>query len=319
MKERFLPASQTMQARRLTTVATANGIISDYKAMGFSLTLRQLYYQFVSRDLIPNTIREYKKLGDLINTGRLMGLIDWDAIEDRTRNVKTINCWDDPQELLDASAAQYKEDLWATQDAHVEVWIEKDALTGIIEPICKELRLPYLACRGYLSQSEQYAAGKRLGKLARQGKTPIILHLGDHDPSGMDMTRDNQERLSMFARAHVEVRRLALNMDQVDQYGPPPNPAKDTDSRSDAYVAEFGDSSWELDALDPPVIAALIRDEVDGIVDLPAWNDAVDAEQTNRETLENVRDRWPELRDNWDDVAHFMDELTDPDRIQEED
>jgi hypothetical protein len=291
--ERFLD----FNFRKSTTsiIAQANVIVGEYQRMGFTLTLRQLYYQFVSRDLIPNKQTEYKRLGEIINNARLAGLIDWSAIEDRTRNVRSVPMWSSPQSILDAVAEQYRENPWKTQQYVPEVWIEKDALVGVIEPICSRMRVPFFACRGYTSQSEQYRAGKRFGDAIRAGKRPIVLHLGDHDPSGLDMTRDNGDRLRMFARNGVLVRRLALNMDQIEQYGPPPNPAKDTDARFEGYRAEFGDESWELDALSPPVIEALIQEALDEIIDTAAWQDVIDREEANKADLENVASRWDEV------------------------
>jgi hypothetical protein len=122
--------------------------------------------------------------------------------------------------------------------------------------------------------------------------TPVVLHLGDHDPSGLDMTRDNLDRLEMFARRGVEVRRLALNMDQVDRWRPPPNPAKETDTRFAAYAEQFGKECWELDALDPTVIADLIRGEVEGMLDVGAWNSALAEETANRASLEAASEKW---------------------------
>lgn len=298
MKELFVQRS--FRPDSLALIEQANRIVEEYQAMGFSLTLRQLYYQFVARALIPNKQTEYKRLGSIINDARLAGLIDWSAIEDRTRNVRKSPAWDDPQSILDAVAQQYQENLWDTQGYVPEVWIEKDALIGVIEPICARMRVPYFACRGYASQSEVYAAGKRFANIFDEGRTPLVLHLGDHDPSGLDMTRDNGDRLAMFARVGVEVRRLALNMEQIDQYEPPPNPAKDTDSRFDGYndvlIAEGHedrvDTCWELDALDPPVIEALIQDALDDVIDQDAWDDAAEVERKNKEDLAAVATDW---------------------------
>jgi hypothetical protein len=279
----------------LALIEKANEIIEDYQAQGFTLTLRQLYYQFVSRDLIPNKQSEYKRLGSVINDARLAGLIDWSAIEDRTRNVRTISTWDDPAQIVEAVAEQYKEDLWDSQDYRPEVWIEKDALVGVIEPVCRRFRVPHFACRGYSSQSEQYAAGKRFEDVAFKGQTPVVLHLGDHDPSGIDMTRDNADRLSMFARENVDVRRLALNMDQINRYRPPPNPAKESDSRAESYIAKFGGKSWELDALDPTVIDALIEAEIRSLIDEERWESAKGREDKRRATLKSASENWGKI------------------------
>lgn len=283
------------QESSLALIEKANEIIEDYQAQGFTLTLRQLYYQFVSRDLIPNKQSEYKRLGSVINDARLAGLIDWSAIEDRTRNVRTISTWDDPAQIVEAVAEQYKEDLWESQDFRPEVWIEKDALVGVIEPVCRRYRVPHFACRGYSSQSEQYAAGKRFEEVAMKGQTPVVLHLGDHDPSGIDMTRDNADRLSMFARENVDVRRLALNMDQIRRYRPPPNPAKESDSRAEGYIAKFGGKSWELDALDPTVIDALIEAEIRSLIDEARWDEAKAREDARRSTLKFASENWGKI------------------------
>lgn len=294
MRERFEDIN--FQAKTLKVIEAANQIIASYQAQGFKLTLRQLYYQFVSRDLIANKQTEYKRLGGIIDQGRKAGLIDWSAIEDRTRNLEKSSVWSSPQSILSAVADQYAEDWWLSQDSYVEVWIEKDALTGVIEPVCGEYQVPYFACRGYVSQSEMYDAAQRLKKIGRSGRAPIILHLGDHDPSGMHMTVDNAERLDKFMRGWgIDVRRLALNRDQIDQYDPPPNPAKDTDSRFVAYEAEHGDQSWELDALEPTVIDGLIRDALTDIIDPDPWERAQKKQEANKQALEDLSARWDEV------------------------
>lgn len=292
--ERFI--DRDFKEGSLWIIDKANEIIADFQRQGFTLTLRQLYYQFVAADLIPNKQTEYKRLGSIINDARLAGLIDWDAIEDRTRNVKTIPSWRDPEDIMKGVVNAYQEDLWEGQDCRVEVWIEKDALMGVVEPVCKRWRVSSFACRGYSSQSEQYAAGKRFEELISRDITPIILHLGDHDPSGIDMTRDNRDRLRMFAWSHdVEVRRIALNYDQVQQYNPPPNPAKDTDSRHAGYAELYGYESWELDALNPLTIDNLISSEIDELVDPEIWEPNREREDFNHKILTHVRDEWDKV------------------------
>lgn len=288
--------------RNAELIEQANTIIAEYEAQGFVLTLRQLYYQFVARALIPNTVQSYKRLGQVINDARLAGHVDWDAKEDRTRNVRRVAQWDSPDDIVAACARQFRVTRWADQPCHVEVWIEKDALVGVIEPVCNEHLVSFFACRGYTSQSEQWRAGKRFARHAGDGKRVIILHLGDHDSSGIDMTRDTIDRLDMFAGSDaVEVRRLALNIEQVRKYRPPPNPAKETDSRCNGYKAKFGDKSWELDALDPRVIAGLIRDQLDELIDRERWDAAIRREDEARRLLREAADRW-------DEVADFLDQ-----------
>lgn len=288
-----------------TVIDQANEIITNYAAQGFDLTLRQLYYQFVSRALIPNADCEYKRLGSIVNDARLAGLIDWDALVDRTRNLQRLGHWDTPADVVGAALSGYHVDYWAGQTYRPEVWIEKDALIGVIEGVCNELDVPFFSCRGYTSQSEMWAAGQRLRRYRRAGQSPMILHLGDHDPSGKDMTRDILDRLEMFT-GNVPVERLALNMDQVEQYNPPPNPAKLSDSRAPDYVAEFGDSSWELDALEPQVLSDLIRDAIYGVRDVDTYQTVIEREGRDKAVLQRVVTRW-------DDVASFLEEDGDED------
>lgn len=284
----------------LALIEQANAIIEEYQAQDFTLTLRQLYYQFVARDLLPNTLKSYSRLGAVLNKARLAGLVDWLAIEDRTRNVRELPSWDSPQSILRSCAAQFRYDLWADQPVRLECWIEKDALVGVIEGVCERNRVPYFACRGYTSQSEQWRAGRRFREFAENGQRVVVLHLGDHDPSGIDMTRDNADRLRMFvsdAEANdlggmLEVRRLALNIDQVRRYNPPPNPAKLTDSRVGGYMRRFGSKSWELDALDPNVISDLIQAAIDDLRDDGLWQAAVAREERARERLGEAAQNW---------------------------
>ena len=286
--ETFVP--RKFQAETAKVIDQANDIIAEYQAQGFTLSLRQLYYQFVSRDLIENTVTSYKRLGTIINNGRLAGMIDWDAIEDRTRTLVTHASWDSPQDIVSAVARQYREDIWEGQNYRPEVWVEKAALLGVIDPICGAYRVPYFASIGNNSQSAQYEAGKRFACLLKGGLIPVVLHLADHDPNGIDMTRDNRERLAMFAGGEVEVRRIALNIDQVRLHQPPPNFAKEADTRFAAYAAEFGQECWELDALTPTVIADLIRQELNGMINVADWRKRLSAEKKSHPARQGLEE-----------------------------
>lgn len=280
-------------SRKLIDIS--NQIIADYQEQGYQLTLRQLYYQLVSRDIIPNKQTEYKRLGSIINDARLAGKIDWSAIEDRTRNLRALSHWENPQEIIGTCSRSFHMDMWETQLYRPEVWIEKDALVGVIERICNEFDVPHFSCRGYTSQSEMWAAGQRILSHMTAEQTPLILHFGDHDPSGKDMSRDIQDRLEMFTEGRVDFQRLALNMDQIRKYNPPPNPAKLTDSRCQAYIADFGDKSWELDALEPSVISALVRDALNEIIDTKKWNKRIKEIKEHKKVLSKIPEKWEEV------------------------
>lgn len=269
-------------------ISQANAIIEEYSQKGYALTLRQLYYQFVARGIIPNQQSEYNRLGKVINDARLAGWIDWNAIEDRTRNIRGNSHWESPGQIIEACAEQFKLDRWKAQEYRVEVWIEKDALVGVIEGVCRRLDIAYFSCRGYTSQSEMWRASQRYIKYTEEGQTVRVLHLGDHDPSGIDMTRDIEERLSMFTGGLIQIDRLALNMEQIEELNPPPNPAKLTDSRFQGYALRYGRESWELDALEPEYLEGLIRGKVLHLRDTDEWEKAVEREKEMRGTLEEL-------------------------------
>lgn len=287
-------SDKKLSAGRLAVIAKANAIIEEYRLQGFELTLRQVYYQFVARGWIPNNQKEYDNLGAAIADGRMCGLIDWLAIIDRTRNLKSVPHWADPAEIMGIVADQFRVDKWDNQPFRPEVWIEKDAVAGVVEGVCQELDIPFFSCRGYTSLSEMWIGAMRLRKHIHGDQTPLILHFGDHDPSGKDMTRDITDRLETFMGG-LEVRRLALNWNQIQQYNPPPNPCKLSDSRAPAYIAEFGHESWELDALEPAVLVALIRDTVLSFRDEEKWEERVEEEAQHRKQLGQASERWDDV------------------------
>lgn len=281
-------------------VDRANAIIDDMSRMGYRLTLRQLYYRFVAKGWLPNRQSEYRRLGAAVTAARECGEMDWYAIEDRGREHHMPYSEEDPESILSGIEDRLKYDRWERQDDYVEVWVEKQALESVVARPCDRLDVPYMACKGYLSASEAWRAGVRFADALARGKRCTLIHLADHDPSGLDMTRDNTERVWMFAEdSDVDVRRIALNMDQVQHYGPPPNPAKLSDSRARDYVRRYGRDSWELDALEPGVLDILITEVVKGYIDQDRW-DSVDAEEREaRRPLEA-------LGNNWDAVREFL-------------
>lgn len=311
--------SKDFRADTLQIINQAEAICQDYAQQGYDLTLRQLYYQFVARGLIANTQQSYNRLGTIVSDARLAGMLDWDFIVDRTRNLEGNTHFTSPSDIIRAAANSYRRDLWSDQDYRVEVWVEKEALAGVIERVATRLDVDYFSCRGYVSQSEMWAAGQRIRDYVEdEGKQVVILHLGDHDPSGIDMTRDIEDRLFLFVGSHiaglpqydgtitrsqfdshVEVRRIALNMDQVRRYNPPPNPAKITDSRARDYIALHGQSSWELDALDPAVLARLIEDAVSNYRDDARFAARQNQMRTERALLDLASTNWSSV------VAHL--------------
>lgn len=325
----------------LAIIDQAVSICAEYQRAGYDLTLRQLYYQFVARGIILNKQSEYKRLGGIINDARLAGLIDWSYLIDRTRNIEERGHWEHPRDIIEAVADQFHVDYWKEQPVHPEVWVEKEALAGVVEGVTHDYDVTSLACRGYMSQSEQWGASQRFLKHIKRGQRVVIIHLGDHDPSGVDMSRDNADRIELFlsvdlmreairlgygnitpsvkgvfdwAREHYgiggdffsdplfELRRIALNMDQIEQYDPPPNFAKITDSRAKSYIEEYGEDSWELDALPPDVLSTLISEEIETLMDEDAFADAKAKEIEYRNRIHRLLAEHGDLLDINDDT-----------------
>ncbi len=142
-----------IRAAGQSMIRTVNKICAEYAAAGYSLTLRQVYYQMVARDYIPNNQRSYANLGELINSARLCGLTDWYAIEDRTRYARSRPHWDSPDELLASTALGYHIDLRVGQPEYIECWVEKDALIDIVEQVANKHDVTCFSCRGYTSQT----------------------------------------------------------------------------------------------------------------------------------------------------------------------
>ena len=276
---------------RLEMIEACNGIITQYQAQKLTLTLRQLYYQLVTKNVISNEERSYKTLGNLVSDGRLAGLIDWDAIEDRVRVPRIPQEFKDLPELVRAAHDAYRLPRWKGQENYVELWVEKDAISGVLAPLANQYHITLMVNRGYSSQSAMYESANRFKAEYIKSRKPDtklkqgrLLYLGDHDPSGEDMVRDISDRLEMFG-ADVIVEKIALTMDQVQEYNPPPNPTKLTDSRAAGYIEKYGDSSWEVDALPPEVLHRIVKDAILNYVDLWRMQEVKRQEEVDKKLL----------------------------------
>lgn len=289
MKQQYI--DKKFGKKALDLIETINGILDEYVEAGYDLSLRQVYYQLVARAIVENTEKSYKNVGGLVSDARLAGLIDWEVIKDRGREMIQNPHWDSPKDIIAACASQFRINRWDTQPRYVEVMVEKQALEGVLIPVCREWDVPFTANKGYSSSSAMYEAGKRLYERLREEKEVTIIYLGDHDPSGIDMSRDVLDRLRMFAECTegdtitVDVNRAALNMDQIEVLRPPENPAKITDSRARAYIQRFGRSSWELDAIEPRQLATLVSGAIEELIDKKAWEQSGREQQAGRDYL----------------------------------
>lgn len=289
MKEVFIETKFT--DRVLTVINQANSIIDEYTVMGFDLSVRQLFYQFVSRNIFVNTPENYMSLADVVRKAREAGLIDWDTIKDRGRVTNTVPTAGSLRYYLQSLNKSFRLDKWKEQQVYIECMCEKQALEGVLLPVCERWEVPFTSNKGYSSASSLYERAKYIqSKRDVEGKKVCVLVLGDHDPSGLDMTRDIEERLTLFSDGPVDVQRLALNFDQVQRLNPPENPVKMKDSRSDDYVSKYGMSSWELDALNPATLASVVEHAIKQRLDLKLWDQMVEEETRQKDNLQDIID-----------------------------
>lgn len=300
----------------------AREVAEDYQAQGYSLTLRQLYYQLVAKGLVPNSQKSYNRLGSTLSTARLKGTFDMDLIVDRGRSAgasKQHEAKVDVEVALDEASSYIASiprwtvsiDRWFGQPYYVSVWVEKDALSGVFEKPCKDLGVGFFACKGYPSHSALWewlkgleAAYAESGVLLEDDdgweeevphiEEAVVLYFGDHDPDGWQIPRSAEEAINTFIEVQgldvppVRFERVALNMDQIRRYNPPPFAAKMSSSRFASYYKEHRtQKAWELDALSPAVLDRLIRDEVGNLFDPAIWAKWKTFRDANRSRLKH--------------------------------
>ena len=254
----------------------AISVLADYHPM----TVRQVYYRLVSRQIIDNNRSQYQAVSNILVEARKSGAIPWGWIEDRLRKPRHISMWDDLADFAHTAVHSYRLNTWATQAGYVECWLEKDALSGVFEQVLADYGITLNVGRGYDGWDSIHAAAMRFGT----GKGITVLYYGDFDPSGEDMVRSLQERLAFFGCV-PEIVKCALTLDDVQRYNLPPDFAKKTDTRAAAFIEKWGDMAVELDALPPDVLQTSLKNEVEKRMDLAALADVKLQEAADKEAL----------------------------------
>lgn len=277
-----------------------NTIIERYQRQGYRLTLRQLYYQLVSSDIIENKPSEYGKLSTLLKEGRMGGMVDWDAIEDRLRRPDKPAAWENPAQIIESCIRQYRCNRMEGQNVYLEVWVEKDALSGVLKRVTEQYGVPIVVNRGYSSVTAMFDAHERFENAHERRQIIKVIYIGDFDPSGKDMVRDITDRIQEFNEKdedddtvypyNFEIIPIALTWEQIQQYNPPTNPAKITDPRAKAYIKEFGEYSWEVDALRPEVLNRILTEEIESHINLDIYDEVLLKEKEDKNKLKKLKE-----------------------------
>lgn len=272
-------------------------VVNEYIMMGIKLTNRQLYYQLVGRDYIPNADEVYKRICTFLTDSRYGGLIDWEAIEDKDRIPEKHSEWENINSLVDSAISSYRLPRWEDQDYYVELYCEKKAGISVLQPIANKWHIYFGFNKGYSSASAMYDLAKRIEEQIDEGKKAVILYFGDHDASGLDMVRDITDRITefltkgdrgfeeWFVEENLEIVPVALTMEQIEKYNPPPNPAKITDPRAKKYIEEFGKVSWELDSLNAMELRKIAEKSVLKYLDKIKYDAWIEREKKEKQAL----------------------------------
>lgn len=267
-------------------------IVNEYADDGYILTLRQLHYQLVKSNWIVNHDTAYKKLGTILDDCRYGGLIDWDAIEDRGRVPYIPYSVTGVENALRDTIDQYRLDRQEGQKGSIELWTEKDALSGILRRTTSKYHIQLVVNKGYTSSTAIYNAYQRILTNLLAERHTTILYFGDHDPSGLDMVRDIHDRLTFMIENGVysvqlegnsedvfTVKPIGLTMAQIKEFDLPPNPTKLTDTRSNKYVAKYGKTCWEVDALNPRTLTDIVETHIQEEIDIGKYKKMLKLEQ----------------------------------------
>lgn len=270
--------------------------LKDYKP----LTLRQIYYQMVSKEFIENKVSEYTMLSNLLKWGRIEGQIPWEDIEDRGRVYHNLTGWSNSESFIQASLkhflSDYQRDLMQTQDQCFEIWIEKDALSSIFVKIAGPYTVPVVVCRGFSSVSFLNDFRERLNY--QKNKKAVMLYFGDFDPSGMEMLTSMETTLKEeMGINNIEFKRIALLKEDISKYKLPhnPNALKRTDTRAKKHLESYGEIAVELDALRPDILEQKIETAIKNELNAKAFNSELKKHKKELDKLNELKQKVREI------------------------
>lgn len=259
----------------------------DLLASENPMTVRQVFYRAVSAGVIDKTEAAYKStVCRLLGLMRREKVIPFGWIADSTRWVRQPHTHAGLAAALELTAQTYRRAMWDNQPVYVEIWLEKDALAGVLSPITYKWDVPLMVTRGYPSLSYLYSAAEQITALA---KPTYLYYFGDYDPSGVDITRAVESGVREFAPdAEIHFRRVAVTTEQIKLLGLLTRPTKKTDSRSKNFEGE----SVEVDAIPPDSLRELVRVCVEQHIDPDALDRLQVVEESERETMQRISDAW---------------------------
>jgi hypothetical protein len=272
--------SQRRSAAELENeIAAITGILD---AEDGPITVRHLFYRLVGLNVIEKTEKEYKLLCYHLARWRKDDLIPWDSFTDSTRWHICPPMFDGVADALQRTRETYRRNLWTTQPYYVEVWVEKDAIAGVIAGVTRQFGVPLFVCRGFASLSSQYSASTTFKNVQAKGKEVIVYHLGDYDPSGHSAADAIENTVANVFDCEIEFKRLAILPEHISQFDLPTRPVKQSDSRARNWT---GTECVELDAMPPNELRWIVENAISDCIDDYEWEQMQKIERAERETL----------------------------------
>jgi hypothetical protein len=280
-------AYETRQIKRQRStkaeVEARRKALLDIIADGKPMTVRQVFYQATVHGLVEKAETGYSKVQTDLTLMRRDGVLRYDWLADNTRWQRKPRTFDSVEDALKETAAFYRKNLWRDADSYVEIWMEKDALAGVIYPITSMYDVPLMVARGYASLSFLYNAAEYINQL---DVPAYIYHLGDYDPSGVNAGEKIEETLRELApNAEIYFERIAVTPEQIEAWNLPTRPTKKTDTRAKSFGSEL---SVELDAIDPNVLRSLVQDAIERHLPAAQFEILKAAEESERKIISRL-------------------------------
>jgi hypothetical protein len=266
------------------------------------ITGRGVGYKLFTQKLIPSMgCADMQRVYRLLKEEREYGTIAWEAIVDETRGIEIAASWANPEEFAEEMTAGYRRSFWNEQPKRCQVWSEKGTVRGLLKPVLNRYGVGFNAVHGFTSATEAWNVSRD-----NDGRELVVLYVGDFDPSGLCMSEvDLPKRFKEYGGNHITLKRIALTGEHVLDLPSFPASDKAKDTRFKWFTGRYGDSCWELDALDPNVLRERVEKEIKSLIEPVAWARCSQVNAAEKKNLEeflckwNSREKFESFRRDW--------------------
>ena len=295
-RRRIYRACSIKRSRRTRDDITAIKVaIKDVLSADHPQTVRQVFYQLVTRNVIEKTEKDYQQVViRLLTEMRLSDAIPFSWIIDSSRTTHETQTFDSIADAVSDTARFYRRSALRESDVYIEIWVEKEALAGIVYDAASDYDVPVIVSKGMPSLTQLYGSFRKIYRAAQAGKESFLFQFGDHDPTGALIPQVIESRMRWFCERHdcqmPTVERYALTEEQIEEYQLPTRPTK---RDGNSHAANFDGDSVELDALPSRVLRELVLECIEGHISASDVMVLREAEESERELLKRWAKRAP--------------------------